>query len=251
MSDKTALGDRMKRYEAVTRLVLPRRTYTIIRVDGRAFHSVLRKAAKPFDGYVAHAMVNTAEDLCKDIQGARFAYTQSDEISILVTDFESTHTEAWFGGVLQKMVSISAAMATSSFGEYYNTSETALFDSRVFTIPDPSEVANYFLWRQRDAVKNSISMAAQANFPHKSLQNLNGDQLQEKLFQEKGINWSTDYPDWAKRGWLVKKETYEVYPRVIDTFDMPVPSAVRTQWVTDAAPRLDWQGWMDLIPQYS
>lgn len=246
MGDKTALGDRMKQYEAVTRLVLPRRTYTIIRVDGRTFHSVLRNTKKPFDQDVGKAMMETAKDLCRDIQGARFAYTQSDEISILLTDFESVHTEPWFGGVLQKMVSISASIATDSFREYYGT-VAAYFDSRVFTIPDRSEVANYFLWRQRDAVKNSISMAAQAHFPHASLQNLNGNQLQEKLFQEKGINWN-GYPDWCRRGTLVKKETYEApvtRSQVLDGMTVP-----RTRWTADAAPRWDHASLLDLIPVY-
>lgn len=99
MTDKTGLGDRMKGYEAVTRAVLPRRTYTIIRVDGRSFHSYLSGAVKPYDfGFMAE-MDEVALALCKEISGAQFAFVQSDEISVLVTDFASNGTQPWFGGV--------------------------------------------------------------------------------------------------------------------------------------------------------
>jgi len=207
MSDNTALGDRMKRYEAVTKDFLPRRTYTIIRVDGKAFHTFLRDADKPFDAEFMESMDIVTEQLCKQVGGTVFAYTQSDEISLLLQDFASVHTEPWFGGNVQKMVSIAASAATGSFFWEKNPG-CALFDARVFTIPDPVEVANYFLWRQRDAARNSVSMAAQANFPHRELQGLTGDQLQEKLWKEKGINWSK-YPDRAKRGAICTRVHYQ------------------------------------------
>lgn len=206
MSDSTALGDRMKRYEAVTRDFLPRRTYTILRVDGKAFHAYLRRADKPFDAAFMKAMDETMEALCREVSGTVFAYTQSDEISLLLADFANIHTEPWFGGNVQKMVSIAASCATASFR--MKDSDPAMFDARVFTIPDPVEVANYFLWRQRDAVRNSVSMAAQANFPHRELQGLNGGQLQEKLFTEKGVNWN-DYPARARRGAICVKVHYQ------------------------------------------
>lgn len=213
MSDNTALGDRMKRYEAVTKDFLPRRTYTVIRVDGKAFHSYLRQADKPFDADFMELMDATTRVLCAGISGSVFAYTQSDEISVLLQDFASTQTEPWFGGNVQKMVSVAASMATMHFNDEVVAYQMmrgvkfgshAMFDARVFTIPDPVEVANYFLWRQRDAVRNSVSMAAQASFSRKDLQGLNSDQLQDKLFREKGINWN-DYPDRAKRGAMCVK----------------------------------------------
>lgn len=196
-----ALGDRMKTYERVTQLNLPRRTYTIIRVDGRAFHTLLRKAEKPFDYEFASAMEYVSTSLCREISGAQFAYTQSDEVSVLVTDFDTIQTQSWFGGNLQKFVSISASIATKAF---VWRGQGAMFDSRAFTIPDRTEVMNYFLWRQKDAVRNSINMVAQHHFSHKSLQGLNSDQLQEKLWQEAGVNWSDLHPS-QKRGTVVKK----------------------------------------------
>lgn len=247
MSDSTSLGDRMKAYEAVTRTTLPRRTYTLIRVDGRAFHSLLRRAEKPFDFGFMDCMDRVAEALCKEIAGAVFAYSQSDEISVLVTDFGSVHTEPWFGGTVQKMVSVAASVATAEFSLQAERASMTLglkidgtratFDARVFTVPSAVEAANYFLWRQRDAVRNSVSMAAQANFSHKSLHGLNGNQMQERLWQEKGINWN-NYPDGAKRGRVCQKVTamQEVTFTHKRTQEEQTIEALRSWWESAAAP---------------
>jgi len=239
-TDSTDLGDRMKGYEAVTRSVLPRRTFTIIRVDGHCFHSFLRHAEKPFDQAVMGAMGAVAAALCKEAAGSLFAYTQSDECSLLLADFGSVHTESWFGGVVQKVASIAASVATVAFNAEYGYSyddATATFDGRVFTIPSAVEVANYFLWCQRDAVRNSVSMAAQAHFSHKSLHGLNGAQMQERLWREKGINWN-DYPDSAKRGQVCTRVTAEedvTYTDKRSGQEVTTP-AVRSRWVVDGAP---------------
>lgn len=200
-----SLGDRMKGYEVATRTVLPRRTYTIIRVDGRAFHSYLRGAAKPYDTQFMEDMDTVAEDLCQEIAGAVLAFTQSDEISVLACDFATPNTQPWFGGVVAKMVSVSAALAAAKMTRLRpNQASLPLFDSRVFTVADPREVMNYFVWRQRDCVRNSITMAAQAQFSHQRLHGLNTGQMQELLWAEQRINWS-DYPDGCKRGRVVVK----------------------------------------------
>lgn len=201
------LGDRMKKnYEDRTRYSLPRRTYTLIRVDGKAFHGL--KLEKPFDRSFMGAMRSTALALCQEIQGAKFAYTQSDEISILVTDFDQITTEAWFDGNIQKIVSISAAIASVNFNWYYwseeKTNNVHVFDSRVFTIPDPIEVENYFIWREQDATRNSIQMAAGSVFSHKQMHKKNTSDLQEML-HSKGINWN-DYRTDEKRGSVVRKD---------------------------------------------
>src|ERR1700740_3373953 len=234
VSDGTSLGDRMKRYEAVTRAFLPRRTYTILRVDGRAFHTMLRHADKPYDSYVMDAMAEVAEALCKDIAGAQFAYTQSDECSVLITDFESVHTEPWFAGNVQKMVSSAAATASIAFTEYWNMS--GRFDARVFTIPDPAEVINYFIWRQRDAVRNSIMMAGQFYFPHSHLQGKNGDQIQEMLHSHKCINWN-DYSARAKRGQFTSRITGPESVTYTDkrSGEEHTTTAIRSHWVTEGA----------------
>jgi tRNA(His) guanylyltransferase len=246
VTDNSALGDRMKRYEATTRTLLPRRTYTITRVDGRAFHSYLRNAAKPYDQTFMTDMDTVAEALCTEIAGARFAYTQSDEISILSTDFGSHNTEPWFGGVIAKQLSISAALATAVLNER-RPGTRALFDARVFTISDPVEVANYFLWRQRDAVRNSISMAAQAHFPHRRLHGVNSGGMQELLWSEAGVNWN-DYPDGFKRGRVAvrrvgQRETTFTHRR---TRELRTVVAMRSWWESSAAPHFTTEpgGWL-------
>lgn len=202
--DKTGIGDRMKgNYENRYRFSIPRRTNTIIRVDGKCFHQLTRKADKPFDDYFMECMARAAVELCKQVQGCKFGYVQSDEISLWLTDYDDIKTDAWFDGNLQKMCSISAATATATFSELWG--QKALFDSRVFIIPDIEEVINYFIWRQQDATRNSINMVAQSLYPHKQLQGKNTDEAQEMIFQ-KGQNWN-DYPIPKKRGYAIIKDT--------------------------------------------
>ncbi|MDJ1468305.1 tRNA(His) guanylyltransferase Thg1 family protein [Xanthocytophaga flava] len=204
---KDTLGDRMKMYyEDRTRFALPRRTYTIIRIDGKAFHTYTRGLARPFDDQFMQDMDATASFLCANIQGTRFAYVQSDEISIALTDFDKLTTAAWFDGNIQKMVSISASLATAKFNEL-RPGKLAYFDSRVFTIPFQIEVENYFIWRQQDATRNSISNVAQSLYTHKELINKSSVQKQELIFQ-KGINWN-DYAPRYKRGRIITKESFE------------------------------------------
>lgn len=215
---KDSLGDRMKEfYENRTRNFLPRRTYTIIRVDGKAFHSYTRGLVRPFDEKLVNDMDETACYMCKNIQGAKFAFVQSDEISILLTDFEGLTTDAWFDGNIQKMASISASLATAKFNEL-RPNKIALFDSRVFTIPSDIEVENYFIWRQQDTTRNSISSVAQSMFSHRELENKNTDQTQEMCFK-KGVNWN-DFSAKLKRGRLIVKQDYEK------------EGATRSKWVS-------------------
>lgn len=254
MPGNDSLGDRMKDYERITKTTLPRRTYTLIRVDGRAFHTYLRGADKPFDFTFMDDMAYVAKALCEEISGTVFAYTQSDEVSLLVTDFESTGTQPWFGGEVQKIVSISAAIATAAL-QKRRPSRLATFDARVFTISDPREVGNYFIWRQRDAVRNSISMAAQAQFSHNRLRGVNTGQMQELLWAEKGINWN-DYPEEAKRGWVVvkdggKRKVTFTHKR---TQEIQTVAAYRTWWNPQGTPHFDLnlEGFLErTIPRFS
>lgn len=197
-----SLGDRMKeQYENRTRYFLPRRTYTIIRVDGKAFHTLTKGFDKPFDNKLMTIMDAVAIKMCEEVQGAQFAYVQSDEISILLTDFNTPQTCAWFNGNIQKMSSVSAAIATAEFNNLM--SKTATFDSRVFTIPDPIEVENYFIWRQQDATRNSLQMATRAVFSHKECEGRNQSQMHDML-HTKNINWN-DYSGREKRGGFIHK----------------------------------------------
>ncbi|PES55554.1 tRNAHis guanylyltransferase [Bacillus cereus] len=200
------LGARMKEYENKTKLT--KRSPVIIRIDGTHFHTYTKKMKKPFDETLAKAFWETAKYLAQNIMGCKMVYHQSDEISLLLTNYDKVTTQSWFGNDLQKMVSVSASMATAKFNEimFPITGTLAFFDSRAFVLPK-EEVTNYFLWRQQDATKNSIAMVAQANFKHKELQGYNGSQLQEKLFTEKNINWN-NLPIWQKRGVCITKQSY-------------------------------------------
>lgn len=252
MTDKTTLGDRMKAYEAVTRAVLPRRTYTIMRLDMRAGHTFLRDAEKPYDFSFMNEMDEVAIALCQEVSGAEFAFVQSDEISILLTDFATPNTQPWFGGVVQKMVSISAARASVVFSEIQEPGRWALFDSRVFTVPDRAEVAEYFIWRQRDCVKNSIAMAAQAQFSQRELHGVNTSQMQDMLWARKQINWN-DYPAGAKRGRVIVKASGERPVNYVDgrTGQQVSSTAFRTWWEAQAAPHFafaETSPLLDMIP---
>ncbi len=252
MSD--ALGDRMKAYENISRIYLPKRLPVIIRVDGRAFHTFTRGFTRPFDKVLHESMWCTTESLCNQIGGVKLAYTQSDEISLLLTNDDTQETEPWFGNNLQKLVSIASSIATLAFNQYfYDTFKAwmgdpdaqpdqldllnaydkavmkAQFDARAFVLP-PSEVVNYFIWRQQDATRNSIQLVAQSLFSHKELMRKNTDQLQEMIFQ-KGINWN-DYPTYYKRGLCYVKKPTKVRT-VIDMKDLSKNEIIRNRWVPD------------------
>ncbi|WPS85326.1 tRNA(His) guanylyltransferase Thg1 family protein (plasmid) [Brevibacillus halotolerans] len=201
-------GSRMKRYEAASRHYLPTRLPVIIRIDGSHFHSYTKGMDKPFDEDLVQAFWETCKYLASNIMGCKVVYHQSDEISLLLTNNDKLTSQAWFENNLQKIVSVSASLATAKFNEIMlsKTGKLATFDSRAWVLP-PDEVVNYFLWRQNDATKNSISMVAQANFSHKELQGLNSKQLQDKLMLEKGISWN-DLPVWKKRGMCITKQKY-------------------------------------------
>lgn len=208
---KDDFGNRMKGYENIFRQTLPQRLPVIIRIDGSHFHTFTRGMIKPFDEVLIQAFWETCKYLAQNIMGCKLIYHQSDEISILLTNYDKLTTQSWFENNLQKMVSVSASMATAKFNEViqkaFPDKPLATFDSRAWVLPH-DEVANYFLWRQQDATKNSISMVAQASFAHKELQGLDGKKLQDKLFLEKGVNWN-DLPIWQKRGACITKQYYK------------------------------------------
>lgn len=197
MSTKLNLDERMKvYYEQPWQIKLPMRMPLIIRVDGKNFHNFTKDMDKPFDETLILNMSLLAIYLCKEIATTVFAYVQSDEISLLLHNYQRFSSESWFGNNLQKLVSVSAGMASAKMSALYN--KPVIFDSRAFVMPE-EEVANYFLMRQRDATKNSIQSCAQQYFSHKELQNLDCKMLQELLFQRKQINWN-DLPAYQKRG---------------------------------------------------
>ena len=210
------LGDRIKAYEGqeTGRKLIPG-VPIYARIDGRGFSRFTRDMDRPYDSKMTAAMVETVKYLV-DKSGATVGYTQSDEISLAWTNLDH-EVESWFGGKVHKLTSVLASMATISFVEgimsYFPDWQLYLhrmphFDCRVFSVPNLDELANCFLWRNADATKNAVSMAAHHYFSHNELQGKSGAQKQEMLFQQHNINFN-DYPASFKRGTFVKKVTVE------------------------------------------
>ena len=196
------IGTRMKEYESASSTVLTRRTPTIIRLDGKAFHTYTKQLERPYCFRLHELMCSTAMFLCGQIQNAVFAYTQSDEISILMAPYKKLTTEPWFDNKVQKIVSVAASMCSVYFTEHSNKlfdeeRKPAYFDARVFVLPD-AEVCNYFVWRQQDAVRNSIQMLAQSLYSQKQLHRKDTNEMQEMCWNQ-GKNWN-DVPTRLKRG---------------------------------------------------
>lgn len=206
-----ALGDRMKAYEGreSERRFLPM-VPVCARIDGRNFSAFTRGMDRPYDVAMSELMVATTKQLIEETH-ARIGYTQSDEIS-LVWQSERSDSSIFFDHRITKMTSVLASLATTIFcRSLYHTvhKERAClwphFDCRVWQVPTRSEAANVFLWREQDATKNAVSMAARSVYSHKELEHKSGPEMQEMLFV-KGINFN-DYPAFFKRGTFARRET--------------------------------------------
>lgn len=189
------LSLRMKSYEDSASL--PAKTPVIIRLDGKAFHTFTRGFTKPFCDGIHAAMVHTAEVLAREISGVVLAYTQSDEISLLLSDWDQETTLGWYAYKAQKMVSVSASIATLAFNRTLPTETGALFDARVMSMPF-EEVVPYFVWRQQDAERNSVSALGQSVFSHKQIHGKSTTEL-KKMLVESGSPWESVSP-WFQRG---------------------------------------------------
>lgn len=240
MKNKMAsLGDRMKKYESVSKYSMICRMPVIIRIDGKAFHTFTKNFNKPFDGVLSNSMIKTMKYLCENIQGCMFGYTQSDEITLVLVDYKTLNTAAWFDNEVQKMCSVSASAATAAFNKYFKeevdlinkksksiilphaikkiiseynlmfndknkltdqldklisryleaVNKFTLFDSRVFNLPK-EEVCNCFVWRQQDAIRNSIELYGRAYFGHKKLNKKNCNMIKEMLMSEYNVDWN-------------------------------------------------------------
>lgn len=216
------IGTRMKNfYEQIPKTKLMRRCPVAIRIDGKAFHTYTRNFKRPFDSVFMRAMQETMKYLCENIQGCVLGYTQSDEITLILVDYEKINSSAWFDYEVQKLCSVSASMATMRFNQVFarlvqevkeegtedpqyvkvldKACETgAMFDSRCFNIPK-EEVTNLIYWRQLDASRNSIQMVGHANFSQKQMHGKSTSDIQDMLMLEKNINWN-DFSVTCKRG---------------------------------------------------
>jgi tRNA(His) 5'-end guanylyltransferase len=190
---KDNLGDRMKLYERNSSTKLITRMPVIGRLDGRSFSKLTKDMKRPYDERFQRCMWAAAKAICEELAGCRIAYVQSDEITVLLTDWETYNTACWFGYRVQKMTSVAASIATSAFmkehfKEFGNIRSVA-FDARFWNLPK-HEVTNCFLWRQQDATRNSIQMMGQSVFTHKELHKKSCDDIQEMLHSKFSINWN-------------------------------------------------------------
>lgn len=243
-------------YENRAKQYLTRKMPVMIRIDGKAFHSFTRGFSRPYDEVFHNAMNSTLLYLCKNIQGCKFGYTQSDEISLVLTDLDTLTTDGWFDYAVQKMCSVAASMATLEFNRAFQKAydewfaktivqvarcddypehiselskaykkaldKGAMFDARVFSIPE-EEVVNCFIWREQDATRNAIQMLGQTNFSHKQLEGKSCNDIQDMLFIEKGINFN-DMPIEFKRGVCCYRTQVPTIERL---------SGYKTEWILD------------------
>ena len=218
------------KYEDVFRHTIPQRTYGLLRIDGKAFHTFTKGLPRPFSQDLTDALDHAAIALCNQMQGARFAYGQSDEYSFLFTDFEDINTEMWFKGNVQKIASVAASIFTAHFNAKWQEivqngyvfvdkcnlprengperkkkfiGKLAMFDARVFVIPGRTDVINYFVWRQQDASRNSLSMLASTYYSSKELHGKKAADMHEMLHR-KGQNWN-NWDTNFKRGRVIKR----------------------------------------------
>ena len=223
-------------YEQVQKTKLTKRTPVAICIDGRAFHTFTREFKKPFDELLIKTMQETMKYLCKNIQGCVFGYTQSDEIILILADYQTPTSSAWFDYDVQNLCSVSASMTTMMFNKLFerNTAESKkafceefiddeynplykneelrelwlahkkssekgiMFKAQCFNIPN-EEITNFIYWRQSVATRNSVQILGQANFGHKKLQNKSCSDIKNMLMTKRGINWN-DLPTCQKRG---------------------------------------------------
>ena len=236
----------------------------------RAGHSFTKGFKRPFDEVFIKSMQNTAKYLCENIQNCKLSYQQSDEITLLLVDYDKLNTDCFFDYRVDKLCSIAASMATMVFNKFFEkyvneyrfskwdgvskyedgtwgyiqtllnaVDKGAMFDARCFNIPK-EEVTNNFYWRQDDASRNSIQMVGQANFSHKELHKKSHNDIQDMLMTQKGINWN-DFPIYQKRGSCCIKEEYavndngeEVEVDCVTDVDEPVESVTfRSRWIID------------------
>jgi len=264
--DKTSLGNRMKGYEAQAQTKLMRRTPVVIRVDGKAFHTWTKKIKNkidpsledtPFSVKLHEVMTATAHAMVSQMQNAELAYTQSDEISILLRDWDKHETEQWFNAKTQKIVSIASAMASAYFNFHVSKllpeladinwiGDIPLFDARAFNLP-MEEVTNYFIWRQQDASRNSVQMFGRHYYSHKRMHGKNVSAVQDMLMAlDPPVNWN-DQLTWMKRGTCIVENpnSYDSSAAYIIDEEIPIFTKDREYVECRLTPEDDWDEMVD------
>ena len=251
-----SVGTKQKNLEETYNTKLPPKIPVMGRLDGRAFHTFTKKwCEKPYDAEFHKCIWNSVIEIANDISGLRVAYCQSDEITILITDF-GENQQPWFDNRIQKLSSVTASLMTGAFIKHFAKYKPEIldhklpvFDARFWSIPE-EEVAENFLWRQSDAIKNSISSLGFSLFSHRQLFGLNSLQIREKAKSEKGIDWNS-LPDAQKWGVCIRKEVYrDVLPVSIKGV-ITQTEVARNRWVVEDIPCLSESYFRNFIRKVS
>ena len=235
------LEDKCLYYRGLSDYKLFPNSYVLVMLDGRSFsHLIKNKFQKPFDDNFIRMMNETAEYVCKNVQGCKFAFVQSDEISLVLTDFDTPTTDAFFSYRLCKMQSIIASLATAKFNQLmlsYNIERNAYdnclfdsddtiysandavkaidnaqlyqFDCKCWNVPTYNDVFAWLLYRQNDCIKNSKQQTAQTCLPHKELLGKNTDEQIALLKETQGVDWH-EFPNDKKYGRFIWKEEVQL-----------------------------------------
>jgi tRNA(His) 5'-end guanylyltransferase len=215
--------------------------YLAIRLDGKAFHTYTKDLVMPCDSDFMEAMDETTKILCQEVSGTVLGYTQSDEISLFLALKQKEGTMPWMGGSIQKIVSISAAIATAHFNQIRirqgYTDKIGYFDSRVMAFSSSEDIDDYCAWRRADAIKNSTSMAAETYLPRAQIQRKHSGERREML-AEIGKPWE-DLPAGFRYGRFTYREWYKETISFVNrkTKQEETVIATRNKWVT--APAID------------
>jgi len=202
--DKSRLATEAKAFQGLYDIRLPKKSYCILQLDGKAFHTYTKGLELPFDDRFIKAMDDTAKTVLDSLSNAKFAYVQSDEINIFLTDLDGENQEPFYGNRVQKIVSTSAGFASAFMSRQFPEKDIAVFDGRYFATPTVETTANFFIWRQLDAIKNSIQATGQAHFSSKELDKKHSGLVKEMLL-EKGVVWE-DLEQGKKMGRLISRE---------------------------------------------
>lgn len=233
------LSERMKSVEADWSTTMGEGGYTVVRVDGKAFHTYTKGFLRPFDYQFMKAMDAAAEALMKEISGSILAYTQSDEITVVSSDLAKDNTQPWFGGKQQKIVSVSAAIASVTLTRELPYKPPALFDARAFFLEEEQDVALNLIWRQRDAIRNSVQSMAQSLYTHGELKGKNISE-QKEMILAKGKSWE-DLNNYYKNGRLTFRHPHNKFIEAIGEYREV------NEIVTVPAPVFEDSPWLDTL----
>lgn len=234
--DKTGLAVRSKAFQHAHDHRLPLKSYAILQLDGKAFHTYTKGMERPFDDRFIQAMNEVAVSVLSVISNAKFAYVQSDEINIFVTDLGDDKTQAYFGNRINKVVSTASGTASAVMSRLYPEKQIAVLDARFFAVPNKHAVHEFFLWRQVDAIKNSVRSVAHTRFSSKQLEGKTTEDAKAMLI-EAGLDWY-DFSQEKRQGRLITRKPQQkhiayVHKRTGEHFEDDI---ISLEWTVEPAP---------------